>query len=85
MTPSLQVKTGSVAIAAGTCGIYPQSSPGGWYVLGNCPVPLFNREREQPFLLSINDQVEFYEVDQSIFEDLEQNLNPLDINKFKNG
>lgn len=85
VTPSLQVKTGSVAIAAGTCGIYPQSSPGGWYVLGNCPVPLFNREREQPFLLSINDQVEFYEVDQSIFEDLEQNLNPLDINKFKNG
>ncbi|GAK99603.1 hypothetical protein JCM19314_3648 [Nonlabens ulvanivorans] len=26
VTPSLQVKTGSVAIAAGICGIYPQSS-----------------------------------------------------------
>ncbi|PRX14160.1 5-oxoprolinase subunit B family protein [Nonlabens ulvanivorans] len=85
VTPSLQVKTGSVAIAAGICGIYPQSSPGGWYVLGNCPVPLFNREREQAFLLSINDQVEFYEVDKSTFTDLKQKTSHLDINQFKNG
>ncbi|MGJ8684690.1 MAG: 5-oxoprolinase subunit B family protein [Nonlabens sp.] len=66
--PSLQVESGSVAIAAGVCGIYPQNSPGGWYVLGNCPVPLFNKERAQPFLLQTMDEVQFYEVDKIVIE-----------------
>lgn len=83
--PSQAVEMGSVAIAAGICGIYPQNSPGGWYVLGNCPVPLFNREREQPFLLSIHDQVEFYAIDKSTFKYLKQHSSHLDINQFIHG
>ncbi len=66
--PSLQVKSGSVAIAAGVCGIYPQYSPGGWYVLGNCPVPLFDKDRVQPFLLKAMDEIAFYEIDKDVFE-----------------
>ena len=33
--PRLQVKKGSVAIAAGQCGIYSEDSPGGWHILGH--------------------------------------------------
>ncbi|EAS19804.1 allophanate hydrolase subunit 1 [Flavobacteria bacterium BBFL7] len=83
--PSLKVKQGSVAIAAGNCGIYTQESPGGWYVLGNCPVPLYLKKRDQPFLLTVNDQVEFYKVDLHTFKRLEENADLLDINQFKNG
>lgn len=83
-TPVLQVAKGSVAIAAGVCGIYPQESPGGWYVLGNCPIALFDKYRAPDFLLRTHDQVVFYEVDKAEYEKLlsENNIN---VNQFKNG
>ena len=39
-SPRSSVPKGSVAIAAGQCGIYPESSPGGWHLLGNTSVEL---------------------------------------------
>lgn len=33
-TPRTKVKKGSVAIAAGQTGIYPEDSPGGWHIIG---------------------------------------------------
>ncbi|MGH8327951.1 MAG: 5-oxoprolinase subunit B family protein, partial [Steroidobacteraceae bacterium] len=33
-TPRTAVPAGSVAVAAGYCGLYPRSSPGGWNLLG---------------------------------------------------
>ncbi len=33
-TPRTKVKKGSVAIAAGQTGIYPEASPGGWHIIG---------------------------------------------------
>lgn len=82
--PVRQVAKGSVAIAAGVCGIYPQESPGGWYVLGNCPIALFDKNRAPDFLLRTHDQVVFYEVDKAEYEKLlsENNIN---VNQFKNG
>lgn len=32
--PRTKVKKGSVAIAAGQTGIYPEDSPGGWHIIG---------------------------------------------------
>ena len=37
-SPRSSVPKGSVAIAAGQCGIYPESSPGGWHLLGNTSI-----------------------------------------------
>jgi len=34
-SPRLEVKKGSLAIAAGQCGIYSEDSPGGWHILGH--------------------------------------------------
>jgi len=34
-TPRMSLPKGSVAIAAGQTGIYPQSSPGGWHIIGH--------------------------------------------------
>jgi len=38
--PRLNVAKGAVGLAAQQTGIYPQNSPGGWNIIGNCPVPL---------------------------------------------
>lgn len=57
--PRVQVPAGSVAIANGLTAIYPWQSPGGWHLLANCPVPLFDATRNSPALLGAGDRVRF--------------------------
>lgn len=57
--PRVRVPAGSVAIAGGLTAIYPWESPGGWHLLGRCPVPLFDASRELPSLLAAGDRVRF--------------------------
>ncbi|MEM0922294.1 MAG: 5-oxoprolinase subunit PxpB [Pseudomonadota bacterium] len=57
--PRVRVPQGSVAIAVGLTVIYPVESPGGWNLLGRCPVPLFAPNQSAPALLSPGDQVQF--------------------------
>lgn len=68
--PRTQVPAGSVAIANELCVIYPWVSPGGWHILGNCPVPLFDVEREAPALLAAGDTVRFRPIDAEEHRDL---------------
>lgn len=78
-TPSRAIESGSVAIAAGQCGIYPRESPGGWYVLGKCPLDFFNVKRAAPGFLEIGDAVQFYQINQREFDFLKsQPMNPID-------
>jgi inhibitor of KinA len=78
-TPSRAIESGSVAIAAGQCGIYPRESPGGWYVLGKCPLDFFNVKRAAPGFLEIGDAVQFYQINQMEFDFLKsQPMNPID-------
>jgi KipI family sensor histidine kinase inhibitor len=58
-TPRTEVPAGSVAVAAGYCGIYPRSSPGGWNLLGRTEVVLFDVQREPPALLEPGARVRF--------------------------
>ncbi|THF63294.1 5-oxoprolinase subunit PxpB [Pseudothauera rhizosphaerae] len=57
--PRVRVPAGSVAIATGLTAIYPWESPGGWHLLGRCPVPLFDAGRGAPALLAAGDRVRF--------------------------
>lgn len=57
--PRLRVPSGSVAIAKQLTGVYPWESPGGWHILGNCPVPLFDGAQIPPALLKAGDSVSF--------------------------
>ncbi len=61
-TPRLAVAGGSVAIAGGQAGIYPNTSPGGWHVLGHTTEALFHLENSPPALLAPGDQVKFVPV-----------------------
>lgn len=69
-TPRLKVPKGSVAIAEQQTAIYPQQSPGGWHILGNCPLALFNANREPPMQFGIGDKIKFKPISQQEFIDL---------------
>lgn len=63
-TPRLAVPAGSVAIAAGMTAVYPQSTPGGWRIIGSTPLSLFDVRRANPSLLQPGDRVRFHPCDQ---------------------
>jgi KipI family sensor histidine kinase inhibitor len=58
--PRLKVTAGAVGLAGKQTGIYPQESPGGWNIIGNCPIPLFDASKEQPCFVGVGDKVQFY-------------------------
>ena len=60
--PRLKVPAGSVAIAAGQPGIYPAETPGGWSLIGRCPVFPYDPDREPPFLFRPGDRVRFQRI-----------------------
>ncbi|WP_459782832.1 carboxyltransferase domain-containing protein, partial [Photobacterium sp. R1] len=68
--PRLSLAPGSVGIANRQTAVYPAQSPGGWQIIGNCPKPLFNPEREPMTPFNVGDQVCFQPVDRSTFKSL---------------
>jgi KipI family sensor histidine kinase inhibitor len=58
-TPRPRVPAGSVAIADRYTAIYPLPSPGGWHLIGQTEVGLFDAAREDPVLLRAGDSVRF--------------------------
>lgn len=60
--PRLEVPKGAVGIGEKQTGIYPQKSPGGWNIIGNSPVPLFDPEANPPCEISAGDFIRFYPV-----------------------
>lgn len=62
-TPRVRVSPGSVAIAQRMTGIYPVASPGGWRLLGNTPVRLFDPRQIPPTLFAPGDGVRFIPID----------------------
>lgn len=72
--PRLRVPAGSVAIANRMCVIYPWISPGGWHIVGRCPVPLFDITRDVPALLAAGDTIRFKPITLDEFHDLDRDL-----------
>ncbi len=57
--PRTHVPAGSVAIAGEMSGVYPLESPGGWHLIGRCPVPMFDPAADPPVFLAPGDVVRF--------------------------
>ena len=58
-TPRILVPAGSVGIAGEQTGIYPLDSPGGWNIIGQTPLKLFDPEKDDSVLLRAGDEVKF--------------------------
>ncbi len=68
--PRVRVPAGSVAITGQQTAIYPWESPGGWQLLGRCPLTLFDAGRPQPALLAPGDRVAFHAVTGERYQEL---------------
>ncbi len=58
-TPRTNVPAGSVAIANLQTMIYPNTSPGGWHIIGATPLVLFDPFKDPAALLAPGDTVSF--------------------------
>jgi KipI family sensor histidine kinase inhibitor len=60
--PRVKVPKGSVAIGAEQTAIYPADSPGGWHIIGQTDIPLFDATQKSPCLIQPGDTLEFIPV-----------------------
>lgn len=58
-TPRTLVPGGSVALAGGLAAIYPADSPGGWQVVGQTELTMFDLALDPPVRLRPGDRVRF--------------------------
>ena len=69
-TPRRKVPKGAVAIGGQQTGIYPMESPGGWNIIGRCPLELFDINKTQPCLLKAGDRIRFQQITESVFQEI---------------
>ncbi|MDT0678374.1 5-oxoprolinase subunit PxpB [Autumnicola musiva] len=72
--PRMKIEKGAVGIGENQTGIYPKSSPGGWQIIGNCPVPVFDKNKLPPCEISAGDKVKFYPVSEEEFEKISEEV-----------
>ena len=62
-TPRIKVPKGSIGITEQFCNIYSFESPGGWNIIGNTPLKVFNKlNLNDPSLVKPGDKVSFYKI-----------------------
>ena len=66
-TPRLRVPAGAVAIADQQTAVYPCESPGGWRIIGACPVTLFDLTATPVSRLAVGDSVRFEAIDEQTY------------------
>lgn len=69
-TPRQKVPRGAVAIADRQTAVYPAVSPGGWNLIGRCPVRMFDPQAEPTMPVTVGDRVRFEPVSRQRFLEL---------------
>ncbi len=66
-TPRKKVPKGAVAIADRQTAVYPAVSPGGWNLIGLCPVDMFNPNANPTMPVQVGDKVQFKSIEREEF------------------
>ncbi len=66
-TPRQKVPRGAVAIADRQTAVYPAQSPGGWNLIGRCPVRMFDPGAQPHMPVAVGDRVRFEPVSRERF------------------
>tara|TARA_Y100001970_G_scaffold127057_1_gene157015 strand:- start:3714 stop:4391 length:678 start_codon:yes stop_codon:yes gene_type:complete len=62
-TPRVKVPKGSIGLTEQFCNIYTFESPGGWNIIGNTPMDVFDKLKDKnPNLINPGDTVTFYQI-----------------------
>jgi KipI family sensor histidine kinase inhibitor len=67
--PRPKVPPGALGITGKQCALYPTASPGGWNLIGRCPLVLFDPDKASPCLLQLGDVIRFFQITLDEFED----------------
>ena len=71
-TPRVKVPKGSIGITEQFANIYTFESPGGWNIIGNTPIKVFdNSKEEKPNLINPGDTVIFKEINKEEYSNYE--------------
>ena len=76
--PRPKISSGSVGIAGRQTGIYPVNSPGGWQIIGQTPLCLFDAKQSKTFLKA-GDTIRFKPINRSEYDEIKAEIQ-LDIN-----
>jgi len=69
-TPRVRMPKGSVGITEQFCNIYSFESPGGWNIIGNTPLNIFEKNNEEkPNLIGPGDTVIFKQISMSEYQE----------------
>ena len=72
-TPRVKVPKGSIGITDQFANIYTFESPGGWNIIGNTPIEVFDNSKEdKPNLINPGDTVIFKEISKEKYLNYEQ-------------
>lgn len=64
-SPRKKVPKGAVAIADRQTAVYPAVSPGGWNLIGLCPIDMFNPTTTPSMPVAVGDEVRFKTIDKA--------------------
>lgn len=79
-SPRLYTPQGTIGLGGSLTAIYPVPSPGGYQMIGLCPVPVYDRFQsleafeESPVFLKIGDRIKFVSVDVEEFDSIRQQV-----------
>jgi len=72
-TPRVKVPKGSIGLTEQFCNIYTYESPGGWNIIGNTPLEIFNKEnRSEPALINPGDKVKFNKITKEEYDKIKR-------------
>ena len=72
-TPRVKVPKGSIGLTEQFCNIYTYESPGGWNIIGNTPLEIFNKENlSEPALINPGDKVKFNKITKEEYDKIKR-------------
>lgn len=73
-SPRKLVEKGSVGIGGAQTGIYTSDSPGGWNIIGRCPLDFFSSKKSPYCLLRQGDYIKFKSISRKKFIKIEEEI-----------
>ena len=72
-TPRVKVPKGSIGLTEQFCNIYTYESPGGWNIIGNTPLEIFNKDNQKnPALINPGDTVKFKQISEDEYDKIKK-------------
>ena len=72
--PRARIPAGSVGIAGKQTGIYPLNSPGGWQIIGQTPIKIYNPNQKKPILLQVGNYIRFFPITKAEYAAIEKDV-----------